>query len=126
MELLCQHSTEQNLPAFNHALTDFALMTDPQVQQRHLQTAAQRGGRGLRCAPAPHSRQGEDGLRWILEVMRFKREKTKKHTKKSKWQFFYLCSVMFYMCVVFLNVKLLYFCGLYAAGLMAVRVHAIL
>lgn len=46
--------------------------------------------------------------------------------KKKQMAILYLCYVMFYMCVVFLNVKLLYFCGLYAAGLMAVRVHAIL
>lgn len=46
--------------------------------------------------------------------------------KKKQTVILYLCYVMFYMCVVFLNVKLLYFCGLYAAGLMAVRVHAIL
>lgn len=45
---------------------------------------------------------------------------------KKQMAILYLCYVMFYMCVVFLNVKLLYFCGLYAAGLMAVRVHAIL
>lgn len=45
---------------------------------------------------------------------------------KKQMAILYLCYVIFYMCVVFLNVKLLYFCGLYAAGLMAVRVHAIL
>lgn len=47
-----------NLPAFSNPLTDFALMTDSQVRQQHLQAMAQRGGPGAALRPGSASQTG--------------------------------------------------------------------